>query len=60
MSAAVDAVCGAEHGTVSDERVNRRNGCRTHEWDTRAGTIEPATPAEIEAIARDVPDTAAG
>jgi putative transposase len=44
MSADVDAVCGAEYGTVSDERINRRNGYRRREWDTRAGTIELAIP----------------
>jgi putative transposase len=44
MSADVDAVCGAEYGTVSDERVNRRNGYRRREWDTRAGTIELSIP----------------
>ena len=26
MSAEADAVCGAAYGTVSEERVNRRNG----------------------------------
>jgi putative transposase len=40
MSADVDAVCGAEYGTVTDERVNRRNGYRRRDWETRAGTIE--------------------
>lgn len=44
MSADVDAVCGADYGAVSDERVNRRNGYRTREWDTRAGTAELAIP----------------
>jgi putative transposase len=44
MSADIDAVCGAEYGTVSDGRVNRRNGYRTREWDTRAGTVELAIP----------------
>ena len=28
MSAEADAVCGAAYGTVSEERVNRRNGYR--------------------------------
>jgi putative transposase len=44
MSADVDGVCGADYGTVSDDRVNRRNGYRRREWDTRAGTIELAIP----------------
>jgi putative transposase len=44
MSAEADALCGAEYGQVSDERVNRRNGYRAREWDTRAGTVELAVP----------------
>jgi putative transposase len=44
MSADVDTVCGAEYGAVSDERVNRRNGYRRREWDTRAGTVELSIP----------------
>jgi putative transposase len=44
MSADVDGVCGADYGVVSDDRVNRRNGYRRREWDTRAGTIELAIP----------------
>jgi putative transposase len=44
MSADIDSVCGAEDGTVSEDRVNRRNGYRTREWDTRAGTVELAIP----------------
>jgi putative transposase len=44
MSADVDAACGAEFGTRSAERVNRRNGYRSREWDTRAGAIELAIP----------------
>lgn len=35
LSAEADAVCGAEYGTVSDERVNRRNGYRRRDFDTR-------------------------
>ncbi|MEU6347532.1 transposase, partial [Streptomyces sp. NPDC046977] len=38
MSAEADALCNAEYGQVSDERVNHRNGYRRREWDTRAGT----------------------
>ena len=44
MSAEVDAVCGADYGTRSSERMNSRNGYRAREWDTRAGTIEVAIP----------------
>jgi transposase-like protein len=44
MSADADALCGAEYGQVSDERVNHRNGYRPREWDTRAGTVELAIP----------------
>ncbi|MEV5755150.1 IS256 family transposase, partial [Actinoallomurus sp. NPDC052308] len=44
MSAEADALCGAEYGQRSGERVNRRNGYRERDWDTRAGTIELAIP----------------
>src|SRR3954469_15083322 len=44
MSADADSVCGAEYGTRSPDRTNRRNGYRPREWDTRAGTIELAIP----------------
>jgi transposase-like protein len=44
MSADADAVCGAEFGTRSPDRTNRRNGYRPREWDTRAGTVELAIP----------------
>jgi transposase-like protein len=44
MSAEADAVCGAAYGTVSEERVNRRNGYRAKEFDARAATIELAIP----------------
>ncbi|MER6175144.1 IS256 family transposase [Streptosporangium sp. NPDC001681] len=44
MSAEADGVCGAEYGTRSDERTNRRNGYRSRDWDTRAGTVELAIP----------------
>ena len=44
MSAEADAVCGAEYGTTSPDRINRRNGYRAREWDTRAGTVELAIP----------------
>jgi putative transposase len=44
MSAAADALCGAAYGERSPERVNRRNGYRDRDWDTRVGTIELAVP----------------
>ncbi|WP_460869617.1 IS256 family transposase, partial [Rhodococcus aerolatus] len=44
MGAEADAVCGAAYGTRSGERVNSRNGYRSREWDTRAGTVEVAIP----------------
>ncbi|GAA2352616.1 hypothetical protein SVIO_003720 [Streptomyces violaceusniger] len=36
MSAEADAVCGAEYGQVSEERVNHRDGYRTREWEAGA------------------------
>ena len=44
MGAEVDAMCGADYGERSPERVNRRNGYRERPWDTRAGTIALAVP----------------
>ncbi len=44
MSADADAVCGAAWGERSPERVNRRNGYRERDWDTRVGSIELAVP----------------
>jgi putative transposase len=44
LSADADAVCGAAYGQRSADRVNRRNGYRDREWDTRAGTVELAIP----------------
>jgi len=44
MSADADSVCGAGYGERSPERVNRRNGYREREWDTRVGTIELSVP----------------
>jgi putative transposase len=44
MSAEADAVCGAEYGVRTAERVNTRNGYRTREFDTRAGTLDLAIP----------------
>ncbi len=44
LSADADAVCGAEYGVVSPDRVNSRNGYRHRDLDTRVGTIDVATP----------------
>jgi putative transposase len=44
MSAEADAVCGAEYGARSPERINTRNGYRSREFDTRAGTLDVAIP----------------
>src|SRR4029450_3853316 len=44
MSAEADAVCGAEYGTSSPERVNTRNGYRHRDFDTRAGPLDVALP----------------
>ncbi len=44
LGAEADAVCGAAYRSVSDERVNRRNGYRHRGLDTRVGTIDVAVP----------------
>jgi transposase-like protein len=44
MSADAQDQCNAEYREVTQERVNRRNGYRPREWDTRAGTVELAVP----------------
>jgi putative transposase len=44
MSAQADQVCGAGYGERSPQRTNQRNGYRSREWDTRAGTVELAVP----------------
>lgn len=44
MSADADAVCGAGYGERSPARVNRRNGYRERDWDTRVGSVELAVP----------------
>ena len=44
MGAEADAVRGAEYRSRSGERTNRRNGYRSREWDTRAGSIEIDIP----------------
>ena len=42
LSAEADAVCGADYGMASPDRVNRRNGYRHRDFDTRAGTVDVA------------------
>jgi len=44
LSAEADAVCGAEYGVPSPDRVNSRNGYRHRELDTRVGTVDVAIP----------------
>ena len=44
LSADADQVCGAAYGTISDDRVNRRNGYRSRAFDTRTGTIDVKIP----------------
>ena len=44
LSAEADAVCGAGWGQASPERVNRRNGYRHRDLDTRVGTLDVAVP----------------
>ena len=44
MSAQADAMCGAPYGERSEDRVNRRNGYRDRDFDTRAGTVELRVP----------------
>jgi transposase-like protein len=44
LSADADAVCGAEYGVVSADRVNSRNGYRHRELDTRVGTLDVSIP----------------
>jgi putative transposase len=44
MGAEADALCGAPYGERTAERVNRRNGYRERDWDTRVGSIELAVP----------------
>jgi transposase-like protein len=44
MSAEADALCNAAYGEVSGNRVNDRNGYRSREWGTGAGTMELVIP----------------
>lgn len=42
LSTRADQVCGADYATVSQDRVNTRNGYRHRDFDTRVGTIDVA------------------
>ena len=44
MALEVEALCGAEHGARSAERVNQRNGYRDRLWETRAGAVDLRIP----------------
>ena len=44
MDAEAQALCGAQYGVSSPERVNQRNGYRSRRWHTRVGSIELAVP----------------
>ncbi|MDQ3526582.1 MAG: IS256 family transposase [Actinomycetota bacterium] len=44
LSAQADSVCGADYGTRTAERSNRRNGYRHRDLDTRVGTLDVAIP----------------
>lgn len=44
MGAEADAICGAEYGARTPDRVNVRNGYRHRDFDTRVGTIDVAIP----------------
>jgi transposase-like protein len=44
MSAEASALCNAGYGEVTPARVNQRNGYRSRELDTRAGTVDLAIP----------------
>ena len=50
LSAEADAVCGAEYGTPSPDRVAQRNGYRHRDLDTRTGTIDVAIPSSWDTL----------
>lgn len=50
LSADADAVCGAEWGKPSPDRVTQRNGYRHRELDTRVGTIDVAADCYLAGV----------
>ncbi len=44
MELETETLCGAGHGKRSEERVNRCNGYRDRDWQTRAGSVELRIP----------------
>jgi transposase-like protein len=44
MEMEVESLTGAAHGERSADRTNSRNGYRTRNWETRAGTVPVAIP----------------
>jgi transposase-like protein len=44
LSGQADSVCGADYGTRTEGRTNRRNGYRHRDLDTRMGTLDVAIP----------------
>jgi putative transposase len=44
MGAEADSLCGAGYGERSACRTNQRNGYRSRQFDTRAGTLDLAIP----------------
>jgi hypothetical protein len=60
MSAEADAVCGAEYRARSEARTNVRNGYRSREFNTRAGTLAFAWRGSLQwsrHLWKDVPPT---
>ena len=44
MELEVETLTGAPHGSRNADRLTHRNGYRSREWDTRAGTVELHIP----------------
>ncbi|EPD26717.1 IS256 family transposase [Actinotignum timonense] len=44
LSVQADSICGANYATPSPDRVNRRNGYRHRQLDTRVGSLDIAIP----------------